>query len=227
MPMVSETCERVSQILNSEIIVQEKKDAIELSSIKGEIEFKNVFFTFNQKSDYYVLKDINFQVKPGENIAILGPTGSGKSALVELIPRFYDVSSGEILIDGIDIKDVSLKSLRKQIGFVSQDRFLFSRSLKENIAFGNKHVDMDVIKSVAIASDIYKFVEEELPEKFDTKVSERGTTLSGGQKQRIAIARALAVKPKILILDDATSSVDVPCMYKPVTKAVISISERF
>lgn len=214
MPKISETCERVTHILNSEISVQEKQDSIELASIKGEIEFRNVYFTFNQNSDYYVLKNINFKVKPGENIAILGPTGSGKSALVKLIPRFYDVSSGEILIDGVNVKDVTFKSLRKQIGYVSQERLLFSRSIRDNIALGSKEIDIDGIKRVAVASDIHEFIEEELPEKYDTKVSERGMTVSGGQKQRIAIARALAIKPKILILDDATSSVDVDTEYR-------------
>ncbi|NVM16772.1 MAG: ABC transporter ATP-binding protein [Candidatus Lokiarchaeota archaeon] len=214
MPKISETCERITHILNSEISVQEKENAIDLPTIEGEIEFKNVYFTFDQNSDYYVLKNINFKVKPGENIAILGPTGSGKSALIKLIPRFYDTSRGEILINGINIKDVTFKSLRKQIGYVSQERFLFSGSIKENISFGNNEIDLDGIKSVAIASDIHQFIEEELPEKFNTLVSERGTTVSGGQKQRIAIARALAIKPKILILDDATSSVDVDTEYR-------------
>jgi len=214
MPQISETCERVTYILNSEIYVEEKQNAIDLPSIQGEVEFKNVYFTFDKESDYYILKNINFKVKPGENIAILGATGSGKSALIKLIPRFYDISKGEILIDGINIKDVTFKSLRKQIGYVSQERLLFSRSIRENIAFGNKEIDLDDIKKVAIASDIYQFIEEELPEKYNTKVSERGMTVSGGQKQRIAIARALAIKPKILILDDATSSVDVDTEYR-------------
>ncbi len=214
MPQISETCKRVSQILNSEIIVEEKQNAIEMPPIQGEVEFKNVYFTFDQNSNYYILKNINFKVKPGENIAILGATGSGKSALIKLIPRFYDISKGEILIDGINIKDVTFNSLRKQIGYVSQERLLFSRTIKENITFGNKKIDLDSVKKVAIASDIHQFIEEELPEKYDTRVSERGMTLSGGQKQRIAIARALAIKPKILILDDATSSVDVDTEYR-------------
>ncbi|MFX1406511.1 MAG: ABC transporter ATP-binding protein [Promethearchaeota archaeon] len=214
MPQITEICDRVTHILNSQIIVKEKPDAIEMPPIKGEIEFKNVFFSFDQDGDYYVLKNLNFKVKPGENIAILGATGSGKSALVKLIPRFYDVSKGEILIDGINIKDVTFKSLRKQIGFVSQDRFLFSRSIRDNIAFGNTELRLEEIQKVAVASDIHGFIENELPEKYNTKVSERGMTVSGGQKQRIAIARALAIKPRILILDDATSSVDVDTEYR-------------
>jgi len=214
MPQITETCKRTTHILNSEIIVKEKPDAIEMPLIKGEIEFKNVYFTFDHESEYYVLKNVNFKVKPGENIAILGATGSGKSALVKLIPRFYDISRGEILIDGINIKDVTFKSLRKQIGFVSQERLLFSRTIKENIAFGNKDLNIDEIKKVAIASDIHDFIENDLPEKYNSKVSEGGTSVSGGQKQRISIARALAIKPKILILDDATSSVDVDTEYR-------------
>lgn len=214
MPQISETCGRVTHILNSKEQVDEKDDAIEMHSIRGEIEFKNVSFSFDSKNENNVLKNINFKIKPGENIAILGATGSGKSALVKLIPRFYDVSTGEILIDGINIKEVTLKSLRKQIGFVSQERLLFSRSIKDNIAFGNKDITSEEVKSAALASDINNFIEKELPEKYDTLVSERGMTVSGGQKQRIAIARALAIKPKILILDDATSSVDVDTEFR-------------
>jgi len=214
MPQISETSDRVVHILNSKIIVKEKEDALEMPTITGEVEFRNVFFNFNEIKKNFVLKNINLKIKPGENIAILGATGSGKSALVKLIPRFYDVSRGEVLIDGINVKDVSFKSLRKQIGFVSQERFLFSCSIKENIAFGNKSIKNEDIKNAAKFANIFQFIEEDLPEKYETKVSERGTTLSGGQKQRISIARALAIKPKILILDDATSSVDVDTEYR-------------
>lgn len=214
LPQITETCERVVSILNSETKIREKTEPKEMPPIKGEIEFKNVSFKYDNESEYYVLKNINFKVSPGENIAILGPTGSGKSTLVKLIPRFYDTSEGEIVIDGINIKDVSFKSLRRQIGYVSQDRILFSRTIKENIAFGKKNLKLEDIKKAAIASDIHQFIEEDLPDKYDTEVSERGTSLSGGQKQRISIARALAVRPKILILDDATSSVDVDTEYR-------------
>jgi len=214
MPQVSETCDRVTHILNSTIEVKEKENAINITSIKGEIEFKNVYFKFEKKNKKFVLKNINLKVKPGENLAILGATGSGKSALVKLIPRFYDVTKGEILIDGINVKDISFKSLRKQIGFVSQDRILFSRSLKDNIAFGDKDLSIEDINKFAEYADIHQFIEEELPEKYETKVGERGATISGGEKQRISIARALAIKPKILILDDATSNVDVDTEYR-------------
>ena len=213
MPKISETCDRVAYILNSKITVQEKPDAIEMPTINGEVEFKNVHFSFKSGEEHYILKNVNLHIKPGETIAILGPTGSGKSTLVKLIPRFYDVTKGEILIDGIDIKNVTFKSLRKQIGYVSQEKLLFSRTIKDNIAFGKRNISTDEIKKAAIASDIDRFIEVELPKQYDTKVAERGTTLSGGQKQRIAIARALAIKPRILILDDATSSVDVDTEY--------------
>ncbi len=209
LPQISETCDRVTFILNSEIMVQEKEHAIDLPEIRGEIEFKNVYFAFDPENEHYILKNINFKTKPGENIAILGATGSGKSALVKLIPRFYDVNKGEILVDGIDIKDVRFRSLRKQIGYVSQERLLFSRSIRDNIAFGERDMSEETVRSAAISSDIFKFIENELANKYETKVGERGTTLSGGQKQRVAIARALAIKPKILILDDCFSSVDV------------------
>ncbi|MHA1344557.1 MAG: ABC transporter ATP-binding protein, partial [Promethearchaeota archaeon] len=148
MPQISETSERLVYILNSEIYVKEKPDAIEMPNIKGEIEFKNVYFSFKPNSDYFVLKNINLHVKPGETIAILGATGSGKSALVKLIPRFYDVSKGELLIDGVNIKDIKLKSLRKQIGYVSQERLLFSKTIKENIAFGKRDVSFEEIKKI-------------------------------------------------------------------------------
>ena len=145
MPQISETCERVTHILNSKENLVENDNIIEMGSIKGEIEFRNVSFSFDSKSSSNVLKNLNFKIKPGENIAILGATGSGKSVLVKLIPRFYDVSHGEILIDGTNIKDVTLKSLRKQIGFVSQERLLFSRSIKDNIALGNKNITLGFI----------------------------------------------------------------------------------
>ncbi len=214
MPQVSETSERVTYILNSEMDVKEKENALEMPPIKGYVEFKNVFFKFDHEKEHYILKNINFKVQAGENIAILGATGSGKSALVKLIPRFYDINEGEILIDGINIKDVSFKSLRKQVGFVSQERLLFSKSIRDNIAFGKKEISFDEIIKAAEASDIKDFIENELPNKYETKVSEGGMSVSGGQKQRIAIARALAIKPKILILDDATSHLDVDTEYR-------------
>jgi len=214
MPQISETSDRVAHILKSEIDVKESLKKKEMPPIKGKVEFKNVSFSYDSDGKQRVLKNINIIVNPGETIAILGATGSGKSTLIKLIPRFYEVTEGEILIDGVNIKDVSFKSLRKQIGYVSQDRILFSRSIKENIAFGKRDIDERTIKNAAQIAHIDEFIQNELTKKYETKVGERGMTLSGGQKQRIAIARALAVKPSILLLDDCFSSVDVDTEYE-------------
>ncbi len=214
MPQISETSERVAHILKSEIDVKESLAKKEMPPIKGKVEFNNVSFSYDSDGKQRVLKDVNIAVNPGETIAILGATGSGKSTLIKLIPRFYEVTEGEILIDGVNIKDVSFKSLRKQIGYVSQDRILFSRSIKENIAFGKRDINERAIKNAAKIAHIDEFIEDELPKKYETKVGERGMTLSGGQKQRVAIARALAVKPRILLLDDCFSSVDVDTEYE-------------
>lgn len=214
MPQITETCERVVHILKSEIDIKESQTGKKIPPIQGEIEFKNVSFHYDSAGKQMVLKDINFRTKPGETIAILGATGSGKSTLIKLIPRFYEVSKGQILIDGINIREVSFKSLRKQIGYVSQERILFSRSVKENIAFGKREIKEKAIKNAARIAHINEFIENELPKKYETQVGERGMTLSGGQKQRVAIARALAVQPRILLLDDCFSSVDVDTEYE-------------
>ena len=163
--------------------------------------------TFGYAKDRPVLRNISFSVKPGEKIAILGATGSGKTSLVYLIPRFYDVDSGSILIDGTDVKSFKLQSLRRQIGLVLQDVFIFTGTVKDNIAFGKPDASKDDIVAVAKLARIHDFIMT-LPEGYDTVVGERGVTLSGGQRQRITIARALLAKPRILILDDALSFVD-------------------
>lgn len=178
----------------------------------GEVEFRNVGFTY-KVSERPILKHINFKVKPGETVAFLGSTGSGKSTIINLIPRFYDVTEGEILVDGIDLRDYELSSYRKQVGIVAQETFLFSRSIKDNIAYGRKGVKRRDIIKVAKIANIHDFIMT-LPKKYNTIVGERGVTLSGGQKQRVAIARALLIRPKILILDDSTSSVDVDTEYE-------------
>jgi ABC-type multidrug transport system fused ATPase/permease subunit len=197
--------ERVSDMVEAPVIVKDVPGAKESKIENGEVVFKDVDFGYTK--DVLVLKDINMTVKPGEKIAILGATGSGKTSLIYLVPRFYDVTSGSITIDGKDIKSFTLASLRKQVGLVLQDVFLFSGTIEDNIAFGNPNASLDEVIAAAKLAQIHDFVDS-LPEKYDTIIGERGVTLSGGQKQRITIARALLTNPKILILDDSLSFVD-------------------
>jgi len=197
--------ERIYQIMDIPTDVKDSATAIDFAIEKGQVEFKNV--TFGYAKDRPVLRNINFKAKPGERIAILGATGSGKTSLVYLIPRFYDVGSGSILIDGTDVRSFKLQSLRRQIGLVLQDVFIFTGTIKDNIAFSRSDASKDDIVAAAKLARIHDFVMT-LPEGYNTVVGERGVTLSGGQRQRITIARALLIKPKILILDDALSFVD-------------------
>jgi len=198
--------ERIFEIMDAKPEVEEKPNAIELPPMQKEIAFRDVSFEYT--SGVKVLDGINLAVKAGETIALLGATGSGKSSLIHLIPRFYDVAEGSIEIDGHDVRDLKLKSLRQQIGIVLQETFLFSASIRENIAYGRPDAKMEEIERVAKIAGAHDFITS-FPEKYDTKVGERGITLSGGQRQRIAIARALLLNPRILIFDDSTSSVDV------------------
>jgi ATP-binding cassette subfamily B protein len=199
--------ERIYQIMDipedvdAAATANDPKPAIE----EGEVEFKNV--TFGYAKERPVLKNISFKANPGEKIAILGATGSGKTSLVYLIPRFYDADSGNILIDGKDVKSYKLSDLRHKIGLVLQDVFIFTGTLKDNIAFSKPDASIEEIESAAKMARINDFIKN-LPEGYNTPVGERGITLSGGQRQRITIARALLTKPKILILDDALSFVD-------------------
>jgi ATP-binding cassette subfamily B protein len=174
--------------------------------MQGEVRFDAVTFVF-PGTRRPVLRGVTFAARPGETVAIVGPTGSGKSAIINLIPRFYDVTAGRVLIDGHDVRELSLASLRGQIGAVLQETFLFSVSIQENIAFGRPGASFAEVVAAAKAARIHDFIET-LPEGYETEVGERGVSLSGGQKQRVAIARALLQDPRILILDDATSSVD-------------------
>lgn len=201
---------RINTILAYQDEIKEDPNALVLKNIKGEFEFKDVWFCYNDAKcdDDFIIKKFNLRVKPGERIAILGATGSGKSTLINLIPRFYDPTRGQILVDGVDIRKLKLDEYRRQIGVVSQDIFLFSRSIADNIAFGNKKVTQAQIEEVAKVAAIHNFIIN-LPEGYKTMVGERGQTLSGGQKQRVAIARALLLNPRILILDDSLSSVDI------------------
>jgi len=196
---------RVFDLIEAVPEVEEKPNAIPMPPIKGHIVFENVSFGFSK--DRLILKNINLEIKPGEKIAIIGPTGSGKTLLVMMIPRFFDPIEGRILIDGIDIRDVKIRSLRKQIAIVPQEPYIFAGSIRDNIAFGKPKASLDEIIRAAKIARIHDFVEK-LPQKYDTLVGERGITLSGGQKQRIAIARVILVDPKILILDDPTSNLD-------------------
>jgi ATP-binding cassette subfamily B protein len=203
--------DRVFEIVDAEIDVHDKEDAVELESVEGRLCFENVWFSYDGEN--MVLKDIALDIKSGQTIAILGATGSGKSSIINLIPRFYDVSDGSIKLDDVDIRDITIKNLRGHIGIVRQDPFIFSTTLRENIAYGVENALNEAVQKAAKQAKIHEFIDS-LPEKYDTKVGERGVTLSGGQKQRVAIARALLKNPKILILDDSTSSVDTQTEYE-------------
>jgi len=196
---------RVFEILDATSEVQDLPDAQLLQRIRGDIRFEHVSFAYFGR--HQVLTDINFQVAPGEVVALLGATGSGKSSVINLVPRFYDPTEGKILIDGHDIRHVTLNSLRNQIGIVLQDTRLFATTIGENISFGQPDATQEEIILAARAARAHEFIMD-MPDQYNTRVGERGITLSGGQKQRIAIARAILKDPRILILDDATSSVD-------------------
>lgn len=199
--------QRIFEILDEELSVKNKENAPEMPEIKGHVQFTDVSFAYDDAPDRPVLKHINLEVQPGEIVALLGKTGSGKSTLVNLLMRFYDASEGSVKIDGIDVRDVNIKSLRRQIGMVLQESTLFSATIAENIAYGNTAATEARIIEVAKAANAHPFITE-FPENYQTRIGERGVTLSGGQRQRVAIARALLINPHILILDDSTSSVD-------------------
>lgn len=199
--------ERIVEVLESGEDFKDKENAIDLN-MKGKIEFKNVSFSYEGGTGDAVLKDLSFVINPNERIAIVGAIGSGKSTLASLLPRFYDVSSGDILIDDVPIKDIKLSSLRKNIGFAFQQAFIFSKTIKENIVYGNNKASMEEVKLAASISAASDFIESK-EKKYKYVLEQRGVNLSGGQKQRIAIARATLINPKILILDDSTSAVDV------------------
>ncbi len=197
--------QRILEILDTESVVKEKPGAIELDDVKAAVRFENVSFSYESAAP--ILKNINFSVQPGQLVALVGALGSGKSTIAHLIPRFYDVSSGSIAIDGIEIRDVTLDSLRRNVGIVQQDTFLFSATIRDNIAYGAANADMEHVVAAAKAAQLHDFIQS-LPDAYETWVGERGVTLSGGQRQRLAIARTLLINPSILIMDDSTSSVD-------------------
>lgn len=201
------SADRVFEILDAHSDIVDKPDALDLPSVKGEVKFEKVTFRYFGGGQP-VLKDVTFEARPGERIALLGATGSGKSTIINLLPRFYDPSEGRITIDGYDLRDLKLDSLRKQIGIVLQETTLFSGTVRDNIAFGRPDASNDDVIAAAKAAQAHDFIMT-FPDGYATHVGERGTTLSGGQKQRVAIARALLLNPRILILDDSTSSVDM------------------
>ncbi len=215
MAMISQagaSAERVFEILDAQSEVVEKPDAIVLPAIEGRVAFDDVSFRYFRGGEL-VLKNVSFTAEPGQTVALLGATGSGKSTIINLIPRFYDVTEGRVTVDGCDVRDVTLDSLRQQVGIVLQETTLFSGTISENIAFGRPDASMDEIIAAAKAAEAHDFIMG-FPEEYESPVGERGVTLSGGEKQRIAIARALLLDPRILILDDATSSVDYETEYR-------------
>src|SRR5690606_35721687 len=213
--------EKIFYYLDIGSSIKEKENALFPENFRGHICFEDVSFRYRQN---YVLKNINLDIPPGSTIAIMGATGSGKTSIVNLLGRFYDCSRGRITIDGIDIKDYKLKELRRQIGYVMQETFLFSETIKANIAFGRMDASMEEIIKAAKIAQAHDFIME-MPYGYDTIIGERGMGLSGGQKQRIAIARAILIDPKILILDDSTSSVDMETEYK-IQKALKDVTRN-
>jgi len=207
----SASAERIFEILDAESAVQEHPDATPIGEGRGEVRFEGVSFEYGGTER--VLHNLEIHAKPGDTVALLGPTGSGKSTVVNLLPRFYDATTGRITIDGEDVRDVTLESLRNAIGIVQQDLFLFIGTIRENIAYGLPDATDEQIEAAARAAKIHDFIME-MPEGYNTWVGERGTTLSGGQRQRISIARTLLRDPRVLILDDSTASVDMRTEYE-------------
>jgi ATP-binding cassette subfamily B protein len=202
------SAKRIMQVLDSMPEIQDRHDSIVMDEMRGEVVFEDVTFSYSDDSGDPVLCDVSFTANPGETVAILGSTGSGKSSLINLIPRFYDVNEGRITIDGVDVRDIQMQSLRRHVGISLQEALLFSGTIRDNICYGRPDASEEEVITAAKAAQAHDFIMM-FPEGYDSIVGQRGVNLSGGQKQRIAIARALLVSPTILILDDSTSAVDV------------------
>jgi ATP-binding cassette subfamily B protein len=216
------SAERIFEVLDTQSEVVEKPGAEILAVVNGRVTFEDVSFRYFDSGEL-VLDSVSFESEPGQVIALLGATGSGKSTIINLIPRFYDVTGGRVTVDGVDVRDVTIESLRSQIGIVFQETTLFAGTIKDNIAFGRAGASMDEIVAAAEAAEAHDFITA-FPDGYDTEVGERGVTLSGGQKQRVAIARALLLDPRVLILDDSTSSVDLETEYR-IQKALSRLME--
>ena len=212
MTRAGASAQRVFEVLDAESEVKEKPDAQVLPPVQGRVAFEDVSFRY-VGAEHDALTGISFVAEPGQTVAIVGTTGAGKSTIINLIPRFYDVRSGRVTIDGYDVRDLTLESLRSQIGIVLQDTVLFSGTIRENIAYGTPEATQEQIEAVAKVAQAHDFILEQ-PQGYDTRIGEGGVGLSGGQMQRIAIARALLVDPRVLIMDDSTSSVDAETEYQ-------------
>jgi ATP-binding cassette, subfamily B, multidrug efflux pump len=198
--------DRIFEVLDAKPSIRSKPDAVNVATVEGHVQFEDVWLRYPGNSEF-ALRNVSLEAQPNQRIALIGATGAGKSSITALIPRFYDVTEGKVLVDGHDVRDLDLESLRRHIGIVLQDTFLFSVTIGENIAYGRDDVSREDVIAAAKAARAHDFIMD-MPENYDTVIGERGVSLSGGQKQRIAIARGLLMDPAILILDDATSNVD-------------------
>lgn len=223
LTQASASLERVMELMNEPYDIEDAPDARPLLSAAGEIEFSNVWFKYNDENEW-VLRNINLRIVPGQTVAFVGMSGGGKSSLISLIPRFYDISEGSLRIDGQDVRGLTQESLRGAVGMVLQDNFLFSGSVRDNILFGNPAAGEGDVIAAARAANAHDFIMQ-LPEGYDTEVGERGVKLSGGQKQRVAIARVFLKNPRVLILDEATSALDLESEHL-IQQALMSLSSE-